>query len=41
MNFGTYGRKPRHFLTEETFLLDLLLAGGGLIILLLYILLGH
>ena len=40
-NFGTYGRKPRHFLTEETFSFDLLLAGGGLIILLLYILLGH
>ena len=40
-NFGTYGRKPRRFLTEETFSFDLLLAGGGLIILLLYILLGH
>ena len=38
-NFGTYDRKPRHFLTEETFSFDLLLAGGGLIILLLYILL--
>ena len=39
VNFGTYGRKPRHFLTEETFSFDLLLAGGGLIVLLLYLLL--
>ena len=38
-NFGTYGRKPRHFLTEETFSFDLMLAGGGLIVLLLYLLL--
>ena len=38
-NFGTYDRKPRHFLTEETFSFDLLLAGVGLIILMLYILL--
>ena len=38
-NFGTYGRKQRHFLTEETFSFDLMLAGGGLIFLLLYILL--
>ena len=38
-NFGTYGRKQRHFLTEETFSFDLMLAGGGLIFLLLYMLL--
>lgn len=38
-NFGTYGRKPLHFLTEETFSFDLMLAGGGLIFLLLYMLL--
>ena len=38
-NFGTYDRKPRHFLTEETFSFDLMLAGGGLIFLLLYMLL--
>ena len=37
-NFGTYHRKPRHFLTEESFSFDLMLAGGGLVILLLYIL---
>ena len=38
-NFGTYGRKQRQFLTEETFSFDLMLAGGGLIFLLLYMLL--
>ena len=38
-NFGTYGRKQRHFLTEETFSFDLMVAGGGLIFLLLYMLL--
>lgn len=38
-NFGTYGRKPLRFLTEETFSFDLMLAGGGLIFLLLYMLL--
>ena len=38
-NFGTYGRKPLRFLTEETFSFDLMLAGGGLIVLLLYLLL--
>lgn len=38
-NFGSYGRKPRRFLVEETFSFDLLLAGVGLIVLLVYILL--
>ena len=38
-NFGTYGRKPRRFLTEETFSFEMLLAGSGLILLLVYILL--
>ena len=37
-NFGSYGRKPRRFLVEETFSFDLLLAGVGLIALLVYIL---
>ena len=38
-NFGTYGRKPRRFLTEETFSFDLMMTGFGLIVLLLYMLL--
>ncbi len=38
-NFGSYGKKARRFLVEETFSFDLILAGIGLMALLLYILL--
>ena len=37
--FGTYDRKPRHYLVGETFSFDLMVAGAGLVFLLLYILL--